>query len=151
MGRRQLGAGETVLLAVLGAGLGVAAGFAIGSWAGRVTRTRVASAARRLARPLTGEAERAGTPRRSGPLARAAHAALAADLQLAPLGLTCQPHGPAGLELHGWVPDRAIRTRAARLVRAVPGVETVVNCLLVRGEDDRDPLPTDDQTDTQSA
>ncbi len=151
MGRRQLGAGETVLLAALGAGLGVAAGFALASMTGRVTRARVASTARRLAAPLTGEPLTPPSPKRAGALARAGDAALAADVQLAPLGLSCLPLGRTGLELHGWVPNRALRARAARLLQDVAGVEHVVNCLLVRGEDDRDPIPDDTDPTTQTA
>jgi hypothetical protein len=35
------------------------------------------------------------------------------------------------------VGDRAARTLAARVARAVPGIESVINSILVRGEDDR--------------
>ena len=44
---------------------------------------------------------------------------------------------PGVVELHGWVPSRAIRARAARVAAQVPGIERVVNCILVRGEDDK--------------
>ena len=40
------------------------------------------------------------------------------------------------VELHGWVPSRGLRARAARAVAAAPGIDTLVNCLLVHGEDD---------------
>jgi hypothetical protein len=40
----------------------------------------------------------------------------------------------------GWVDHRSQRTQAARTARQVNGVETLVNSLRVRGEDDR-PLP----------
>jgi len=46
------------------------------------------------------------------------------------------PVGRNALELHGWVPDRRARAAAARLVAGAVTVERLVNCLLVRGEDD---------------
>jgi osmotically-inducible protein OsmY len=57
---------------------------------------------------------------------------------------------PGVVELHGWVPTRVIRARAARLASAVPGVERVVNSILVQGEDDKNLKPTRSLTD-QSA
>jgi len=41
------------------------------------------------------------------------------------------------VELRGWVADRPARTLAARVACAVPGIDTVINSILVRGEDDR--------------
>jgi hypothetical protein len=41
------------------------------------------------------------------------------------------------VELRGWVTDRAARTLAARVACAVAGIDTVINSILVRGEDDR--------------
>jgi hypothetical protein len=146
---RNVGAGELLLLGLAGVSAGLAAGFALASWTGRVSGARVKSAARRLGAPL---APAAVAPRKAvAALARDAHAGLAADLQLAALGLVCRPVGRAGLELHGWVPSRALRARAARLVQDVAGVDSVVNCLLVRGEDDREPIldePTEPTTQT---
>ncbi len=46
------------------------------------------------------------------------------------------------VELRGWVPTRTIRTAAGRAALAVPGIESVINSILVRGEDDR---PASDQ------
>jgi hypothetical protein len=43
------------------------------------------------------------------------------------------------VELRGWVTDRSSRTLAARVACAVPGIETVINSILVRGEDDSFP------------
>jgi osmotically-inducible protein OsmY len=40
------------------------------------------------------------------------------------------------VELHGWVASRAERTLAARVARGVPGLDTIINCILVHGEDD---------------
>lgn len=149
MRRQSAGAMETALWALVGAAAGLAAGFALAGWTGRVSGARVRSTARRVTAPLRGTAPRPAGP--AGPLARAADAALAADLQLAAFELTCRPLGAAGLEVHGWVPSRALRARAARLVQGVEGVEHVVNCLLVRGEDDRDPLPDESEPAPQTA
>jgi osmotically-inducible protein OsmY len=44
---------------------------------------------------------------------------------------------PGVVELHGWVPSRSVRARAARIAANVPGIDRVVNCILVRGEDDK--------------
>ena len=54
------------------------------------------------------------------------------------------------MELHGWVPTRTARAHAARVARTVPGVDRVVNSLLVRGEDDRPSTDVEQITD-QSA
>ncbi|HUF35142.1 MAG TPA: BON domain-containing protein, partial [Gemmatimonadales bacterium] len=43
------------------------------------------------------------------------------------------------VELRGWVPGRAARTLAGRTALAVPGIESVINSILVRGEDDQSP------------
>jgi osmotically-inducible protein OsmY len=40
------------------------------------------------------------------------------------------------VELRGWVPTRAARTIAGRTALAAPGIESVINSLQVRGEDD---------------
>jgi osmotically-inducible protein OsmY len=43
------------------------------------------------------------------------------------------------VELRGWVTDRGASTLAARVACAVPGIDTVINSILVRGEDDSFP------------
>jgi osmotically-inducible protein OsmY len=45
--------------------------------------------------------------------------------------------GRGAVELRGWVPSRSVRTIAGRTALAVPGIESVINSILVRGEDDR--------------
>jgi len=70
-----------------------------------------------------------------------AQSALEADLMLRELQLEVVPVGRNALELHGWVPNRRTRAAAARLVASAVRVERLVNCLLVRGEDDLGPLP----------
>jgi hypothetical protein len=71
------------------------------------------------------------------------------DSALTDLTLEVIVVGPGVIELHGWVASRAQRTRAARLAASVPGVTTLVNSLLVHGEDDY-PTPVPD-ADDQSA
>lgn len=70
---------------------------------------------------------------------RAAANLIAADGELARAGIRAQGLAAGVVELAGWVPTRSARARAARVVAAIPGVETVVNHLLVRGEDDLPP------------
>ncbi|HET8648910.1 MAG TPA: BON domain-containing protein [Gemmatimonadales bacterium] len=127
-------AGEIILWGALGAGVGLVAGTVLSEWLGDVNRGRLRRAARRLQeRPARSISPAAG--------ARAAEAALADDARLAPLGIQVRALRADAVELRGWVPDRASRALAARVVRAVPGIENVVNSILVRGEDDRSVLP----------
>jgi hypothetical protein len=99
-------------------------------------------------------AEREQQPERARPL-RVADAArvvldrLQGDSALSDLELDVLAVGPGAIELHGWTTTRAQRTRAARLAAGVPGVTTLVNSLLVHGEDDY-PTPVLD-ADDQSA
>ncbi|MBA2628396.1 MAG: BON domain-containing protein [Gemmatimonadales bacterium] len=55
------------------------------------------------------------------------------------LGLEAVAIARGNVELRGWVSSRATRALAARVVRAVPGIDTVTNNILVRGEDDLTP------------
>jgi hypothetical protein len=54
------------------------------------------------------------------------------------------------VELRGWVPTRAVRAVAGRTALAVPGIESIINSLLVRGEDDLT-RPEDARATDQSA
>ena len=94
-----------------------------------------------LAAPLkTGRARRRSSAPRRLPtgtsLADLARAALAGDPALRELGIEALPASAGVVELHGWVPDRRVRARAGRVVAATAAITEVVNCLLVRGEDD---------------
>jgi hypothetical protein len=71
--------------------------------------------------------------------ARAAANLLAADADLSAAGIRALGLSAGMVELSGWVPSRTARARAARLVAGIPGVDAVVNHLLVRGEDDQPP------------
>lgn len=119
--------------ALLGLGLGALVGFVLGELYGPVAERALA-----------------GRPRPSRPtlaeLVHDAQAALAADPALADLDLRILPVNRQTVELHGWVGSRALRTRAHRAVRDAIGADAVVNCLLVRGEDDAAPPTLDIMT-----
>jgi osmotically-inducible protein OsmY len=79
--------------------------------------------------------------------AQAVDAALKAENRLAGIAIEILAVGRGVIELRGWVPSRAVRTLACRTALAAPGIESVINSLLVRGEDDlprtRAPRATD--------
>jgi hypothetical protein len=121
---------QILLWAVLGAGAGLAAGAALSEYLGDVNRRRLRRAADRLQTPRARRLSAAAG-------ARAAQAALEAQSTLRDLGLEALAVAKGVVELRGWVPTRAARTHAARIVGALPGIDHVVNSILVRGEDDR--------------
>jgi BON domain len=120
---------QILLWSTFGVGTGLLAGLALGEWVGGVNQTRVRRAAQSLGsrrRQLTSAAS-----------ARAVEAALGAEPRLAGCVLEVVPISRSSVELRGWVGDRPARTLAARVAAGVSGVETVINSILVRGEDDR--------------
>jgi hypothetical protein len=121
---------QIVLWSTFGMGTGLLAGFALGEWVGGVNPTRV----RRVAKSLGFSGVLHHT---SAASARAVETALGAEPRLAGCALQVVPISRSSIELRGWVRDRPARTLAARVAGAVPGVETVINSILVRGEDDR--------------
>ena len=133
----RMSAGEIAGWGALGLVTGLVLGTALGAWAGGVSRERLSRAARRLRTPLVPLARRSVAA-----TATAALEALAAEPSLAGLTLEVTPIGLHSVELRGWVGDRAERTLAARTVRQVAGIETVINSILVRGEDDRPRNPS---------
>jgi hypothetical protein len=126
----ELSGAQVVLWTTFGVGTGLLAGFALSEWMGGVTGPRVQRAARRL-----GQA----APVRQTPAAsaRAVDAALHAEPRLAKFTIEVVAVSRGTVELRGWVTDRAARTLAARVACAVTGIDTVINSILVRGEDDR--------------
>jgi hypothetical protein len=126
----QLSGAQIALWTTVGVGTGLVAGFALSEWMGGITRPRMQRVARRL-----GQA----TPVRLTPAAsaRAVDAALHAEPRLASFLLEVVAVSRGTVELRGWVTDRAARTLAARVACAVTGIDTVINSILVRGEDDR--------------
>lgn len=129
---KRLSATQFLLWSTVGVGTGLLAGLALGEWVGGVNQTRVRRVARRLGSGV-------GLHHTSAASARAVQTALASEQRLAGCPLEVVPISRNSVELRGWVGDRAARTLAARVARAVPGVETVINSILVRGEDDRVP------------
>jgi osmotically-inducible protein OsmY len=131
---------QVILWTGLGLGAGVVAGFVLGEWIGDVSRGRVTGAARRLSEP-------APTRLTTSASARAVLAALQAEPRLAGVPVDALAVARGVVELRGWVPSRATRTLAGRTALATPGIESVINSLLVRGEDDvqrsRDARATD--------
>ena len=129
--RTQLSAFQIVLWAAAGVAGGLAAGFALAEWLGDVNAPRMRRAARRMRDPVPPpQLTAAGA-------ARAVAAAIAADPELRNLGLQVTLVSAGTVELHGWVRTRAFRARAGRVAAGVAGVESVINSILVRGEDDR--------------
>jgi hypothetical protein len=118
--------------AILGFGVGLAAGFVAGEVFGTSGRKRV----KRLLGTL---ARRPAKPEARSALAARIAGVLKADVALSGYSLEVLSIGRGGLELHGWVTSRALRTRAHRLAQAAAGTEPVVNRLLVWGEDDGPP------------
>jgi hypothetical protein len=113
-------------------GTGLLAGFALSEWVGGVNRMRVRRAARRLREGAPAQLTIAAS-------ARAVAVALRAEPRLAGLGIETLPIARGVVELRGWVPTRIARTLAGRTALGVPGIESVINSILVRGEDDQSP------------
>jgi putative intracellular protease/amidase len=129
---RRFSNSELLAWILVGAAVGLAAGFAASEWLGPMDRKRARATLRSLVGGATDE-----TPPPSGSSSlRAVTVALAQDPELAELELAVVPAGRGAVELHGWVPSRRLRARAARLAAAAPGIDSLLNCLLVRGEDD---------------
>ncbi len=126
----ELSGGEVVLWTALGVGSGLLAAIALSEWVGDVNAGRVRRAAGKL---------RENEPARltASASVRAVEVALGAEARLAGLTIEVRAVGRGAVELRGWVPSRSIRTIAGRTALAVPGIESVINSLLVRGEDDR--------------
>ena len=138
----ELSGAQIVLWTTFGVGTGLLAGFALSEWMGGVTRPRMQRVARRLGQAAHGRLTPAAA-------ARAVDAALHAEPRLAGFSIEVVAVSRGTVELRGWVTDRAARTLAARVARAVAGIDTVVNSILVRGEDDR--IPGDKRVTDQSA
>ncbi len=139
----RLSGTQTFLWTTLGMGAGLVAGFALSEWVGGVNQTRV----RRVAKSLGHSTPLHHT---SAASARAVEGALSGETRLSGCALEVVPISRNSVELRGWVGDRAARTLAARVACAVPGVDSVINSILVRGEDDK-VIPGDKRVTDQSA
>ena len=139
----ELNGGEVVLWTALGVGSGLLAAVVLSAWVGDVNPGRV--------RRVAGRLRDTGPTRLTASAAvRAVEVALRADPRLAGLAIETRAVSRGAVELRGWVPSRSIRTTAGRTALAVPGIESVINSLLVRGEDDR-PSPDQSRAADQSA
>ncbi len=116
-----------------GLGLGAALGVVLGELAGPVAT-----------RALKGEARPVVRRSSVAELVYRAQAVLDGDLPLRECHLHVVPVGRNRIELHGWVPDRRARTRAARLVADAVDA-AVTNCVRVVGEDEDDDTPDVDE------
>ena len=143
MDRDRLTPSEIVLWSALGAAAGLVAGVAVSEWVGDVNQPRLRRAADRLQAP---KSTRLGAV--AG--ARAALAALRAQPLLHELELEAIPVAQGVVELRGWVDNRAARSMAARTVSALPGIDHVINSILVHGEDDR-PAPAHETAEAADA
>ena len=139
----RLSGAQIILWTGLGVGAGLVAGFGLSEWVGGVSRTRVRGVARRLRQP-------APTRLTTSASARAVEAALRSEPRLSGLAIETLAVARGVVELRGWVPTRAARAIAGRTALAAPGIESVINSLLVRGEDDQ-PRTEDSRATDQSA
>jgi BON domain len=115
------------LAAAAAFGLGLMAGLVASEWLGGVDAARVRRAVDRL-RPELPPADRAA-------LEGAVRRALRAQAATRYLKITVRAAGPGLIELTGRVGDAVARERAGTVAReAMPGC-TVINRLLVAGED----------------
>ena len=126
----ELSGGAVVLWTALGAGAGLLAAMVLSEWVGDVNRGRV----RRIATRLR---EQEPTRLTAAASVQAVQVALRAEPRLAGLPIEARSVSRGTVELRGWVPSRSVRTWAGRTALAVPGIQSVINSLLVRGEDDR--------------
>ncbi len=111
-------------------GVGFAAGFLTAGLVGPVRRGPLGGLVGRFRRPDV-------RPVSGGATAERITTSLAADADLAPLGLSALPAGRGRVELHGWVPSRSAGVRAMRLAASAAPTVEVTSRLRVRGEDDR--------------
>jgi hypothetical protein len=126
----RLSGGQIALWTGLGIGAGIVAGIAVSEWVGEVNRERLGRVAQRL---------RGATPQRltSSASVQAVEVALRAEPRLAGLDLQALGIRRGCVELRGWVPTRTARAIAGRVALGAPGIESIINSILVRGEDDR--------------
>jgi osmotically-inducible protein OsmY len=138
----RLSAGQVLLWTTLGMGAGVVAGFALSEWIGGVSPTRVRRAAGRIG---------LSTPARltAAAAVRSVQTALLAEPKLGGLTIEVIPVARGAVELRGWVPSRLMRAIAGRTALAASGIESVINSLQVRGEDDE--ARADDQHATDQS
>jgi hypothetical protein len=139
----RLSGGEALLWAALGTGAGLLAGLTLSAWVGGMSTRRVRRAADRLREAVPPRLTIAAS-------VQAVRLALQAEPRLSSLGIQAVPVSRGVVELRGWVPTRIARTVAGRTALAVPGIDSVINSILVRGEDDQS-FSEDTRANDQSA
>jgi len=117
-----------VLTAVGAFALGAMAGMAMGGAVGKVHRGRVRDTFSRIGR---------GSAKKPADLEQLVLAALREDEATSDLDLHVIVADQGLVELTGVAPDATLRRVAGDIARAVPGVEVVVNRILVRDPDKR--------------
>jgi hypothetical protein len=128
--RARPSSSELLAWSLVGLGVGLVAGIGLAGWLGP-------NRPREDAPNLDPErALRPPKPLKAAAAERAVQRALASDPDFKHLELKALSVGPGVVELHGWVSTRALRTRAMRRAAEVEGIESLINCLLVHGEDD---------------
>lgn len=137
--RKRLSGGEIFGWTVAGFGAGLLAGAALAALMGRGTRARIR-------RAVSGWSSTPAPAPNITAGVRDVRAALD-QTDMRHFGIEIIPVRTGVVELHGWVPTRAIRARAVRLAISVPGIERVINGLLVQGEDDKGLKPVPGLTD----
>lgn len=125
---READALGTSVVGIAGFVAGLATGLVLAGLAGSVDANRV----RRVVRRLRGGA---GEPRDPDELARDVRGTLLQAPEAQGARVQVQAVGPGLLELTGTAPTAAIRNALAELARAQPGVQVVVNRVLVPGND----------------
>ena len=116
---------EFMTWTLLGVGAGVATGMLLGEWLDW-----------RLSRGPVGDEKpsvKLGSTARTVSTVRDA---LADHPSFASLEVAVQAVAPGVVELGGWVDDRTTRGRLARFTNDLPGIDDIINSVLVRGEDD---------------
>lgn len=139
--RERPASSELLAWSLVGMGLGLVAGIALAGWFGPVRRHKDDETIEPTSATSTGRLLKASAAE------RAVERALSHDLELGELDLRALAVGRGVVELHGWVSSRALRTRAMRVAARVEGIESLINCLLVHGEDD----PTEPDMDLDAA
>jgi hypothetical protein len=122
------GALSLTLMATAGFALGVIGGMLLGGSVGPLHAERVRGALSRL----RGHPDRPAQPDK---LEGDVRDALRDDEATRDLDLEVHVVAPGLLELTGVASDALVRRAAADIARAVPGVEVVVNRILLRGTD----------------
>jgi len=126
---------------VLGIVVTAAAAFTVGTLAGMVLGGAMGAMHSGRVRDTLGRLRRAAKPHPPEELQCAVLAALRDDAATSDLDLDVYVAEAGLVELTGVVSDATVRKVAAEIARAVPGVEVVVNRIMLRAGDRPAPAP----------